>query len=658
MRVTLSLVMVLGACGSKDGGEPATKATPAGPPITVSFGDCAAPTVAFVSGPRPLPFTGANATGTWVAQDDPLPPPPPEDESGGTGTAMALDEGKMGKKDAARVEGQYRMKKPDSPAGDRQRAIEQARAAGILDNPIGATGFDGFDDANIYGGLLGNEGELKGGFGIGVSGIGGTGWGTIGTGGYGTIGTLGSQRKPRGVPTLSLGQPTQQGDLDKAIIRRYIKRNLNKITYCYEKELLAKPGLKGTVDTKFAIGAGGDVIAASATGVDPDVSSCIAGVIKAIEFPKPKGSIVQVNYPFVLRSSDDDATPTGTGSAGSGSAVATSGSAVATGSGSAAAPATTPRSIFRPADQAVDDDRYTPGETSPLRPKQAAIADCLRASPTRSGAVVLDLTYDAAGAVTAATARGIDDAATSRCLVAVAKQVKRVSLAATAERCPLAFGDMPTSSLATVDITATASSLDGKAMDDLAPALAARVATVVAAAAPIAIHGPIVVRASDDAPMAMVSRQWFKILEAGDDLVLATRRGADWKLLRPMSFPIIPVPLGTGGRWAPIKGASHGSAPAEVPVTLSLLATKGDVWIGLSRVDDFQQVSRDRAELAKALAAQKQSAFFSDRTDVEIAGEDDATWGDVVMLIDAAEAAGFKDWRLTVPAGLEARPSL
>jgi hypothetical protein len=32
------------------------------------------------------------------------------DESGGTGTAMALDEGKMGKKDSDRAEGQYRMK--------------------------------------------------------------------------------------------------------------------------------------------------------------------------------------------------------------------------------------------------------------------------------------------------------------------------------------------------------------------------------------------------------------------------------------------------------------------------------------------------------------------------------------------------------------------
>ena len=46
-----------------------------------------------------------------------------EDESGGTGTAMALEEGKMGKKDSDRAEGQYKM---------RAAAADQARNAGIL----------------------------------------------------------------------------------------------------------------------------------------------------------------------------------------------------------------------------------------------------------------------------------------------------------------------------------------------------------------------------------------------------------------------------------------------------------------------------------------------------------------------------------------------
>lgn len=273
-------------------------------------------------------------------QDDP-PPPPPEDkqddgqdESGGTGTAMALDEGKMGKKDSDRAEGQYKMQKTqEDPQLARQQAIDQARTAGILGNTaltqggafasLTGTGdqSSGFDDTNIYGGLLGNEaGEMNGGFGYGRSGFGpgggGTGWGTIGTGRYGTIGhgsgtgsgygvgggRGGMRGRTAAVPTVSIGQPNANGDLDKAIIRRYIKRNIQKITYCYEKQLLAKPGLSGVVTTQFFITPNGNVASSSGSGVDPEVANCVAGVIKNIEFPKPKGGGgVQVNYPFTFR---------------------------------------------------------------------------------------------------------------------------------------------------------------------------------------------------------------------------------------------------------------------------------------------------------------------------------------------------------------------
>lgn len=112
-----------------------------------------------------------------ASNDD--PPPPEEedrpddgrDESGGTGTAMALEEGKMGKKDSDRAEGQYKMKKSnEDPQLERQQAIEQAQNAGIL----------------------GSDGEMQGGFGFGKSGMGpgggGSGWGAIGSGRYGTIG--------------------------------------------------------------------------------------------------------------------------------------------------------------------------------------------------------------------------------------------------------------------------------------------------------------------------------------------------------------------------------------------------------------------------------------------------------------------------------------
>ncbi|MBP6627940.1 MAG: AgmX/PglI C-terminal domain-containing protein [Kofleriaceae bacterium] len=275
-----------------------------------------------------------------TSQDDPPPPPPEEteedgeDESGGTGTAMTLEEGLMGKKDSTAKEGQYKMQKTqDQEQLARIQAVEAARTAGILGSTalqqggafasLTGTGdvSSGFDDANVYGGLLGNEaGEMYGGFGFGRSGFGpgggGTGWGTIGTGRYGTIGhgsgtgsgygvgggRGGMRGRSSSVPQVRIGQPTAVGDLDKAIIRRYIKRNEQKIAYCYEKQLIAKPGLQGTVTTQFFITPNGNVASSTASGVDGEVSSCVAGVIKNIEFPKPKGGGgVQVNYPFNFR---------------------------------------------------------------------------------------------------------------------------------------------------------------------------------------------------------------------------------------------------------------------------------------------------------------------------------------------------------------------
>jgi hypothetical protein len=109
-------------------------------------------------------------------------------------------------------------------------------------------------------------------------------------------------RPPGTVATVSIGQPDATGDLDPAIIRRYIKRNIQKITACYQKRLTGKPGLAGTVQTEFFITPSGKVSRATASGVDPEVASCVADVIKTIGFPKPKGDKgVQVAYPFVFR---------------------------------------------------------------------------------------------------------------------------------------------------------------------------------------------------------------------------------------------------------------------------------------------------------------------------------------------------------------------
>lgn len=115
-------------------------------------------------------------------------------------------------------------------------------------------------------------------------------------------GSSGMRGRDPGLPTVRIGNATAVGDLDKNIIRRYIKRNIQKMQYCYEKELVKKPELAGTVTAEFVIDPQGNVPSSKANGVSPDVSSCIAGVIKQIQFPKPTGGgIVKVSYPFTFR---------------------------------------------------------------------------------------------------------------------------------------------------------------------------------------------------------------------------------------------------------------------------------------------------------------------------------------------------------------------
>jgi len=289
----------------------------------------------------------------WMSGDDGLtrleatPPEDPlqeeeiaedsgDDQAGGTGTKMALDEGKMGKKDSSRQSGQYAMKKnhEGDPQLARQQAMENARTAGVLGALSSAPGgafasitgagdfSSGLDDRDVYGGLMGNEvGEMQGGWGYGLKGTGpgggGTGWGTIGTGRYGTIGHgsgtgsgygVGSGkggmrgRRPR-PPQVNIGNATATGDLDKNIIRRYIRKKLPQIKYCYEKQLLVKPSLAGTVTTVFTISGNGAVISMAASGMgSKEVENCVGAAVKGIQFPKPKGGgLVNVRYPFTFR---------------------------------------------------------------------------------------------------------------------------------------------------------------------------------------------------------------------------------------------------------------------------------------------------------------------------------------------------------------------
>ena len=103
-------------------------------------------------------------------------------------------------------------------------------------------------------------------------------------------------------PHVRIGNATATGDLDKNIIRRYIRRKMSRIRYCYEKQLLLVPDIKGRVVATFDITSTGSVANANAKGVDVGVANCVVSVLKTIKFPKPKnGQSVSVSYPFSFR---------------------------------------------------------------------------------------------------------------------------------------------------------------------------------------------------------------------------------------------------------------------------------------------------------------------------------------------------------------------
>jgi hypothetical protein len=105
------------------------------------------------------------------------------------------------------------------------------------------------------------------------------------------------------------------------------------------------------------------------------------------------------------------------------------------------------------------------------------------------------------------------------------------------------------------------------------------------------------------------------------------------------------------------------AAPADGVVMLSLLIDAQQTWIGLSRVNEFQQVNHlgadrpDWAKLDATLNDHKASAFFSDRTDAELATEAPSTaW--LVTGVDVACLSGFTDLAIVPPDQLSARPQL
>jgi hypothetical protein len=266
-----------------------------------------------------------------------------QDDAGGKGKRHKDEEGKMGKKQSKNKAGLYALKGPQDNKDlhlAKVFAEEQAKNAGVLGilknqegshlaSIFGRDSALGADADNVMGGLVGTAvGEAYGVGGLGLVGSGrgggGTGEGTIGLGNLGTIGKGGGGGSGSGygrgagglggrrahAPEVVPGTAQVRGSLDKEIIRRIIRRHINEVKFCYEKELTTHPDLYGRVIVQFIIAGDGHVMTSlvqSSTMNNPLVEQCIAGAVRRWEFPKPQGGgIVQVSYPFVLKAAGGD----------------------------------------------------------------------------------------------------------------------------------------------------------------------------------------------------------------------------------------------------------------------------------------------------------------------------------------------------------------
>lgn len=101
----------------------------------------------------------------------------------------------------------------------------------------------------------------------------------------------------------------------------------------------------------------------------------------------------------------------------------------------------------------------------------------------------------------------------------------------------------------------------------------------------------------------------------------------------------------------------------EEQVRASILIQENTIWVGLSRINDFRQIAREGEEydwkaLFELLKEHKESSYFTDREDIEIAADDKIPYQAIISTMDTAIAAGFRDVGLADPSSLSARPQL
>ena len=93
------------------------------------------------------------------------------------------------------------------------------------------------------------------------------------------------------------------GGLSKDVIQKVINRHQTEVKFCYERELVENPKLKGKVTVTFTVAPDGKVASAEVASSDltKTIDACITGRIKTWAFPPPQGGgVVTITFPWIF----------------------------------------------------------------------------------------------------------------------------------------------------------------------------------------------------------------------------------------------------------------------------------------------------------------------------------------------------------------------
>jgi hypothetical protein len=157
-------------------------------------------------------------------------------------------------------------------------------------------------------GVGGIIGERSTQYGYGAYGYGVGGGGSA----YGTGHAHYSAKGRAGIGTVG-GDAIIIGSLDKSPIDAVIRREYNRLRYCYQRELQKAPDLAGKIVMAFTIGRDGSVVTAAvkeSTMKNQLVEQCVTSRILRLQFdPLAGGGVVKVTYPFLFSTVQAESSP-------------------------------------------------------------------------------------------------------------------------------------------------------------------------------------------------------------------------------------------------------------------------------------------------------------------------------------------------------------